>query len=420
MIAMPDGNRGSRVRRVLALAGLGVRRTLGKTRHGSSRRLLLSLSGVAVAIMVMVLISSIALGLASQSAVQSDDVDYWIVPEGGSLETIAVSPAGPQLGSTHSLIRRLQRDATVAYATPVLLQVVPVATPTQDTPAYVLFVGVVAPDTASPTVAGVSTTPLTAGDPYYANGSYTGSWTGEVVVNAGAATLLNASAGSEITPTRGAPGPLRVRAVSETDFQTGVGGTPVAVVHLSELQAMTGATDADAADQLLVSTNDPAVEESLHSLYPNTIVTTRTGLAASEASLSSLPVAMGVAALIIASLVGLLFTATMTGLEVTHDRTTLATLAALGYSGRSLAVLVVAETVTIAVLGGGVGALLGAGGIVVTNTLAAATLGVGSVAVFEPALLVYGVGVALLIGVLSAPYPIWLSRRGGLLEAING
>jgi putative ABC transport system permease protein len=417
---MRDADRGSRVRRVLALAGLGIRRTLGKTRSRSSRRLLLSLSGVAVAIMVMVLISSIALGLASQGAVQSDDVDYWVVPEGGSLDTIAVSTAGPQLGATHNLTRRLQRDDRVEYATPVLLQVVPVVAPGRDSPAYILFVGVIAPETATPTVAGVSTASLDPGDPHYANGSYAGPWTGEVVLNAGAADLLNASPGSELTPTRGAPGPLRVRTVSETDFQTGIGTTPIAVVHLSELQAMTGATDSDAADQLLVSTNDPAVEDSLATLYPNTVVTTRTGIAARDASLSSLPFAMGVAAFIIATLVGLLFTATMTGLEMTHDRTTFATLAALGYSERSLAVLVVAETVTIAVLGGVVGVVLGAVGIVVANALAAATLGVGSLAVFAPPLLVYGVGVALLIGVLSAPYPIWLSRRSDILEALQG
>lgn len=417
---MSDGDRGARPRRVVALVGLGVRRTVGKARGGTSRRLLLSVSGVAVAIMVMVMISGVALGLASQSAVQSEDVDYWVVPEGGNLDTIAVSTEGPQLGSTHGLTEQLRTDERVRYATPVLLQVVPVASPEGDSLEYVLFVGVVAPEEATPTVAGVSTAQLEPGDPYYANGSYDGRWTGEVVVNAGAASLLNASDGSAIAPVRGAPGPLRVEAVSETDFRTGIGSTPVALVHLSELQAMTGATDADAADQLLVSTDDPAVRESLTRLYPNTAVTTRTGIAARDASLTSLPFAMGVAAFVVALLVGLLFTATMTGLEVTNDRTALATLAALGYTDRSLSVLVVAETVTIAALGGVVGVGLGAIGIVVTNAVAAATLGVPSLALFSPALLGYGLVVALFIGLLSAPYPIWLSRRSDTLEVIRG
>ncbi|WP_311173108.1 ABC transporter permease [Halobellus ordinarius] len=416
---MADRGPISRLRRIAALVGLGFRRTLGKAKSGSSRRLLLSLTGVAVAIMLMITVSGVALGLASQSAVQSEDVDYWVVPEGGSLNTIAVSTEGPQLGATHGLTERLQRDERVRYATPVLMQVVPVESPSGDAPEYILFVGVIAPEDTTPTIAGLSTASLQTGDPYYDNGTYNGTWTGEVVVNAATAELLNASNGSAIVPTGEAPGPLRVEAVSDGEFQTGIGAAPVALVHLSELQATTGATGDDAADQLLVSTNDPAVRERLTGLYPNTVVVTRAGIAAQETSLSSLPVAMGVAALVVALLVGLLFTATMMGLEVTNDRTALATFTALGYSERSLSVLVVAETVSLAALGGLLGVALGALGIVATNGIVAATLGVPSLALLRPELLGYGFAVALLIGLLSAPYPIWLSRRTDALEVMR-
>lgn len=408
-----------RGRRVVALAGLGIRRTLGKARGGSSRRLLLSLTGVAIAIMLMIVVSGVALGLASQSAVQSEDVDYWVVPEGGSLDTIAVSTAGPQLGATHDLTDRLRRDERVRYATPVLMQVVPVESPSGDDPEYILFVGVIVPEDVQPTIAGLSTASLQPGDPYYANGTYNGTWTGEVVVNDATAELLHASNGSGITPTGGSPGSFRVESVSSGELQTGIGAAPVALVHLSELQAITGAADGDAADQLLVSTNDPGVRGDLSGLYPNTVVVTRTGIAAQQVSLSSLPFAMGVAALVVAVLVGLLFTATMMGLEVTNDRTALATFTALGYSERSLTVLVVAETVSLAALGGLLGVGLGAVGIVVTNEIVAATLGVPALAVLRPELLGYGFAVALAIGILAAPYPIWLSRRTDALAVMR-
>jgi putative ABC transport system permease protein len=128
---------------------------------------------------------------------------------------------------------------------------------------------------------------------------------------------------------------------------------------------------------------------------------------------------MGVAALLISLVVGVLFTATMMGLEITNDRQTLGTLTALGYSSRSLAVLVAAETVTLAVVGGVLGVGLGAVGIVAVNRLATSVFGVQSLAVFEPGLLVYGIGVALLIGLLATPYPIWLSRRTDPLAVIR-
>jgi len=85
-----------RLRRIVAVLGLGVRRLLGKVAGRESNRLLFSVTGIAVAVMLMLTVSGVALGLASQTAVQSDSVDYWVVPEGGSLDTIAVSTGGPK------------------------------------------------------------------------------------------------------------------------------------------------------------------------------------------------------------------------------------------------------------------------------------------------------------------------------------
>lgn len=406
-------------RRTVSIAGLGFRRTLGKATGGGSNRLLLSITGVAVAIMLLITVSGVALGMASQNAVQSDDVDYWVVPEGGNLNTIAVSTGGPQLGDTHRLTDRLQSDTRVEYATPVLLQVVPVQSSTRNDPEYVLFIGVIVPETSQPVIAGQPTDALQAGDPYFANGTYNGTWTGEAVINPAAADVLNVSAADPIEPVESTPESLHVQSVSDEEFQTGVGVAPIALVHLSELQAMSGSTTDDAADQLLVSTNDPSVRNELASLYPNTTVVTRTGIATQQVSTSSLPVAMAVAALVIAVLIGVLFTATMMGLEVTHDRSALATLTALGYSERSLAVLVVTETMSLAVLGGLLGVGLGVAGILITNAAVAATLDVPSLAVLHPALFGYGFGVALCIGIVAAPYPIWLSRRAEPLEVMR-
>jgi putative ABC transport system permease protein len=364
----------------------------------------------------MVTVSGVALGLASQSAVQSDNVDYWITPEGGSLDTIAVSTDGPRLGDTHELAADLTSDDRITFVTPVLLQVVPV--PSADGTQYILFIGVVPPADATPTIAGVPTAPLTPGDPYYNAGGYNGTWTGEAVINPALADVLNVTPGDTIAPRR-TDRNFSIVGVSDEEFTTGIGTTPVALVHLSELQAVTGVTAEDSADQLLVSTNTPGVRDRLGQVYPNSVVVTRSGIAAQQISTSSLPVAMAVAAFSISLIIGVLFTATMMGLEITADRRTLGTLTALGYSTRSLTLLVAAETVSLALVGGVLGVSLGAAGIVVINTLAEAVFGVGSLAVFRPALIGYGLGVAVIIGLLAAPYPVWLLRRTDPLAVIR-
>lgn len=409
-------------RRIWYVLGFAVQRTIGKLFGSGSRRLALTLGGVAISIMLMTTVTGVALGLASQSAIEADNVDYWIVPEQGDLNTIAVSTEGPRLGSTHDLTAQLRDQTSIEYVTPVLLQIVQVRHPASGSEAYVLFVGVVVPSEAQPDIVNLPTAPLTSGDPYYADGQYNGTWTGELVASSTTATTLNASEGDRLVlagESASTNHSFRVTTVADTELTTGAGTTPVALVHLSELQTLTGAQSGDIADQLLVSTNDRGVRSDLETLYPRTEVVTRTGLSGADVSTTSLPIAMGIAAFVVALAVGVLFTATMMGLEVSQDRQTLAVLAGLGYSKRSLTLVVVAETVSLSLLGGGVGVVLGIGGIHAINYLLTTLVGLPAVAVFRPALLSYGLGTALLIGLIAAPYPAWLLRRTAMTRGLH-
>lgn len=407
----------SRRRRLVAVFRLGVRRLAGKLRGPGSPRLILSVTGIAVAIMLLTTVSAIILGLGSQIAVQSENVDYWVVPESGDLQTVAVSTGGPQLGQSHAITAEIAADKRVSHTTPVLLQIIPIDGPSGTE--YILFVGVVPPEKSAPTIAGLPTAPLTPGDPYHANGSYAGTWTGEAVLNPTTADLLNVSPGGQI-PLSDTAQPITVTTVADGDFTTGVGSVPVALVHLSELQQITDVTGTDAADQILVDTTVAGVQARLEGIYPQTVVVTQTGLATRDTSTSSLPLAMVAAAFVTALIVGVLFTATMMGLEVSTDRRELGTLTALGYSGRSLTVLVVAETLSLAVAGGVIGVGLGGLATLGVNALSKTLFGVASLAVFRPALLGYGLAVSLAIGICAIPYPIYLSRRTDPLAVIRG
>ena len=411
----------NKLRRIGSLLGLGFSRIRGRIVGSGSNRLLLTVSGVALAVMLMTTVTGVALGLVSQSAVQSDDVDYWIVPQGSTVSSIVAPMGETRLGNAHRTASQLNNDERISHVTPVLLQVIPLTNPESGTQEFVLLVGVVRPSHATPTIAGLPTDPLSPGDPFYANGTYNGPKTGELVLSSAAAQLLESSAGDTIyVRGRTVESEFTVTNVSAGDLSTGIGEAPVGLVHLSELQSLTGATQGDAADQILVSTNSPNVKADLENIYPQTAVVTRTGIGSQEPTLSSLPLAMGVAAFAISLVVGVLFVATMMGLEITGDRRNLAVLEAIGYSGASRALLVVSETVSLAFLGGICGVVLGVGGIELTNILADRYLGIGSIAIFTPALIGYGVGVAVLIGLLASPYPLYLSRRSDLLEVIRG
>jgi len=405
------------LRRRRALVGLAVHRVVGRLRS-SPQRVILSVLGVALAVALVVAVTGVALGLTAESVVQNDDTDFWVVPEQSTAESVAVSSGGVKLGDVHAVSERIERDERVDYATPVALSVVPVTDRTTGETEYVLAAGIIPREGQE--LFGLSTTPLAPGDPHYANGSYDGPWTGEAVVNDAAASITNTSEGEELQVARtGTNRSFRVLNVSQGEAGFGFGSAPIAVVHLSELQSATGLAESDQADQILVSTNDPAVRSDLASLYPHTTVVTKRGLSAQQASTSNLPLAVGLSALLSALVVGVLFIATLMGLEVSSDRATLGTLATLGFASRSRSLLIGCETLVVAVVGGLVGVAVGAGSIGVVNRVVGAQFGIAEVAVFDPLLVPYGLVVAAVVGVVGSVYPIYLGRRTDILEVLS-
>lgn len=403
------------MRRALALCQLGVVQTLGRFRTADRRRLVMTTLGVALAVALMVSVTGVAVGLASGSTVQGEGVDYWIVPEGGSVSSIAVSVEGPRLGAVHSTTATITADERVTFATPVQLQIMRVQH--GNTSEYVLFAGIIVPNSTQE-VLGLPTASLTAGDPHYAGGTYDGPWTGEAVLSQAAADILGVEAGTTLE-LAGTNRSVTVTTVAQGDVSSGVGPIPVALVHLSELQTITGTADGDQADQILVSTNDPSVKSMLATVYPRTEVLTKSGVGGADLSSSSLPLAVAVAALLAAVGIGVLFVATLMGLDIIDNRATVAAQGAMGFSRRSQTLIIAAQVLTIAGLGGAVGTLLGLGGIAAINAGSAELLGVDGVAQFHPLLLAYGPVVAIGIGVLATPYPAWLATRTNVLEVLE-
>lgn len=407
-----------RLTRLRGLVGLGIARTVGQFRHGNRNRLLLSMTGVAVAIGLMVVVTSTSLGLATQTTIYSEDVDYWIVPEQGSVSTMAVSVGGPQFGDVHETSQYLTDLQTVEYASPVSMRVVRMNARGITEPEYVLLVGVISHDGLS--VAGLPAGALAPGDPYYANGSYNGPWTGDLVAAPATASILNVSEGDTLQPVGTATNrSFTVSHVARDGVQTGAGELPVALVHLSELQALEQSPPRDTADQFLVHTSSPGVRDTLASVYPESTVVERSGLSTQSVVSSDLSLAIALTAFLVALVLGTLFVATALGLEITADRAQLATLTALGYTGRSTSLLIATQTLTITTFGGILGLALGAGGIAVVNRVAADTLGTGTIAVAHPLLAPYGIAVAVAIGLIATPYLAWLARRTTTTEHLT-
>lgn len=409
-------------RRSPGLVALGVRRVVSRLRTPARTRLVLSIVGVAVAVALVTVVTGLALGLASSATVQSEDVDYWIVPDDADARSVTLRSEGTRLGDVHEVTRQLRADDRIQYATPVLIQPLRIEDPDTDTGMYVLALGVIPPDgerrAGGRTVGNVPIGELNSTYPFYANGQYNGRWTGEAVVTQAVVDELAVSEG-EVLRVGDSHRNLTAAETTERNLQATVGEVPAIVVPLAELQAITGTTEGDQADQILVATSDPAVRDDLASIYPETLVVSRSGISGIRTANSQLPQAMALASIIVAGGIGVLFVATMMGLELAATRREIAVLSAVGFSGWSQALIVVTETVSVALLGGVLGVCLGAGGIFAINEGVINVIPVDTVAVFTPELVPVGLLVAIAVGLLASPYPLVMARRTDVLEVLE-
>ena len=405
-----------RLRQFGAIVGLGIRRVVGRLRSSGRGRTVVSISGVALAVALLVVVTSLSAGLAGGATVQSDNIDYWIVPDESNAGSVPLNAEGAQLSDVHQVTAALQADERIGYVSPVSLQPIQVRHPATDSQMYVLAVGVIPERNRQ--VAGLNTTPLVGSYTYYANGTYNGTWSGRTVISPAVADDLNTTTSDTLT-VGGSPRDITVAHVAATELDAGVGAVPAIVMPLAELQSVTGQEATDSADQILVSTTDPSVESLLADIYPRTDVVSRSGLVAAETSTTSLPLAMALAATLVAGGIGVTFVATMMGLELTAGRRELAVLGAVGFSTRSRVLVVLTETVTVATLGGLGGILLGLGGVVGVNRGIEATIGVSQLATVTPSILVYALVAALVVGVLAAPYPLYLAIKTDVLTELT-
>lgn len=404
-------------RSLSGLLALGVRRIAGRLTGPAPGRILVSLAGIAAAIAVLVIVSGLALGLASTATVEGDNVDYWIVPDDGDTGSTPLAFEGARLGSVHNVSAELQRDERISYATPVAIEPIHLEAPESGDRAYVLALGVLPAD-GSQSVVGVDIGPLDETYPHHANGSYDGEWTGELLASPAAATQLGVDAGNDLETVDGAD-PFHVLTIADDEVTIGIGDVPVVITHLAELQSVTGLTEGDQADQILVATDDAAVREDIAGTYPNTEVVTRAGLAEISTTPTSLPFAMAVGAGVTALGIGALFVATMMGLELNASRRSLAVLSAVGFSRSSIGFLLVVETLTLALLGGMIGIILGLGGIITLNAGLGDLVGLPPVAIIDPILVGYGLVTAAAVGLLAAVYPLYIAWRTTVLEELT-
>ncbi|WP_225335283.1 ABC transporter permease [Halomicrobium urmianum] len=395
----------SKPRRVLARSagavGVAVRQLAA-----ARGRIVLAVAGVATAVLLITLMAGLGHGMteAGTEALTYIDQDLWATA--GPLQ-LAPGRVG---GIENSLLDAHERSDDIATHPDV-----------QGADALTFQSVYLSPTTTEfDTVVGVGVTGNGSGvglgegerfnrsDVHYDSGSYGGPMTHEVVLDRDLAEQLNVSRGDSVY----VGGTLADARANEFTVVGTTGrfstflGAPTAVVHLSELQTVTGTAGSDRASMIGIrverDADHDATAESLSAEHPDLSIRTQRQQFRSVFENQGAVLASAVTLVTLAVVVGTGLVANTLGLVVYQQRRELAALRAIGLRARTLLSLVGLQGLSLALGGVAVGIALTPVAADAINGVVEDLVGFPDLVKLPPDVYAAGVAVGLVIGLLGA------------------
>jgi putative ABC transport system permease protein len=400
---------------------VGLRIALAQLRNASLRTVLAVL-GVTVAVSLVVLLVGLGYGVLTTGAdaMTYIQADLWMAGGPVTVAPGAIGGVENPIQGSHATASRLEARDGVEAAQPLAFQTVYVS-PNASQFGTVVGVG----GLGDGQQLGIADTPnFTPTDVHYANGSYDGPMTGEIVIGPQLAARYNLSVGESLyvggTLVAARNTPFEIIAISNT--YTRFLGTPTVTLHLSELQEVSGTTGTDGAALIAVRTADgtqtATAKRALEQAFPEFEVRTNSEQVQAIVGDQAAVVASSLTLVVVSVVVGLTLVVNVLTTMVYQQRREFAALKAAGLRGRTLVGVVLWQGLLVG-LGGGLLAIAvarpAADGLnIVTEALATYPL------VQMPLwLLGGGLGLAVIVGLAGAGIAGWQVVRLGPLEHLE-
>ena len=417
-----------------------------------SARTSLTIAGVSLAITLVIIMFSISEGIrdSTDKIIEKSGIDILVVPSGGNI----FIGAG-EFSYAREIAWEMEVDnENISGAFPVLRERVYVSTgETKEGEDMPVVTSMLAKGLSREANEAFETAEIikgselpTYGDPFYANGTYDGgadseNFTHELVVNSPLARQLELDLDDVVYISPQLPATsedfaawianatwFRVVGIRTQSFEDE--GAMAASLHLSELQYISGKSDRDWADIIVVDLHDPSkageVKQWLESDYSHAddiSAFTQEDIRQEIEQYTAIYKGFSEMVAGVTLLVALLFTSTVIMISVKERTGELSALRAIGFSRASIFKLVLAEAVLICLIGFVIGLIFGSIGVEVVNGYAesvATGLPEGfKIAKITPSLLTRATASITIIGILVGLIPAFCASRVNIVEAMK-
>jgi putative ABC transport system permease protein len=255
---------------------------------------------------------------------------------------------------------------------------------------------------------------LTPGDPRF----YGKVETGEILINEKTARLFDLKIGDHLhlgSSSTKLNTSFTVNGIfSETQYSL----SPVVVLHLSELQELTGNLRGDRANYIIAEGSNSL--DYLKEYFPGTEVMGSNEYSTYSVVSDKKILATAVAVSLVSIIIAILFISSTMIVSMHEKQHEFALLMAIGISQHSIAKMVVYESIFISMLGGIMGILLSYSGQIVLNMAAYRLFELGHMTVVNPMLFIGGIGIALGAGIFSGLIPVIMAKRINIVGTLGG
>jgi len=276
-------------------------------------------------------------------------------------------------------------------------------------------------------------------DPHWANGTYDGPWTGELVLSIGAATDLQVGVNDTIYVGGRLPlgtfdaqdwlnrsQPFVIRGITQATFDQPAAET--AFLHLSELQDLTGRKN-DTINEILVDLYNPAEADTAKDWIeatfrdPPVVAITQANFLSSVNEFAKTFEGLGTVVVLVTVLVATMFTSTILVLSIRERSREIGVMRAIGLSRKTIFEMVLTEAVAISLLGLGLGLAFGYLGAVELNSFLKGYTGSFPSGFeftrFSMSLIGYAAGIALALGVGSGFIPALKASATNIVSVLR-
>lgn len=371
-------------------------------------RTFLTIMAIGISVASVILLVSVAITMNQENAPITEQTDFRVIPAGSGVFDPVTNSEKTMLGNVHQRVETIKSYPDVKSATPILNKVLYA---TKNEQKVILGIGII-PDGAI-----IPPDALSLGDPgYYSEKN----WTFEVAINQQLSNLLGVNKGDYIylnvsSSTLINSAPFKITSIIDSaEFST----APVAILHLSELQELTGNLKGDRANQIIVSGKN--LLPLLHEYFPDAIVLSEAEYYAHSITDDKRTLATAIAITVVSFVLGVLFISSAMIFSINEKQKEFATMRAIGISDKSIIKIVMYESIIISIIGGCMGVFLGLSGRYVLNYATLSLFGIDIVSYSNPIIVIGAFFTALIAGVISGIIPALMGRRADIVKVLGG